>query len=97
MKKQKPQTIFLNEFARDFTPEQKKIVQDEIAYYYLLTQFKEARESRGLTQEQLAKKANINRTTLSKVETGSRNATIATLSKLAMAMDMQLDMRLKAY
>lgn len=51
----------------------------------------------GLTQDELAKKAKINRTTLSKVETGSRNATIDTLIKLASAMDMQLDMSLRAY
>ncbi len=97
MKKTKPKTISLKQFAKGFTPEQKKIAQDEVKYYYLLTQFKEAREKKGLTQEELAKKAKINRTTLSKVETGSRNATIDTLSRLAMAMDMQLDMRLRAY
>ncbi len=96
MKKKQPKTISLKQFAKDFTSEQKKIVKEEIKYYYLLTQFKEAREKKGLSQEELAQKAQINRTTLSKVETGSRNATIDTLSKIALAMDMQLDMRLRA-
>jgi len=97
MKKKQPKTVNLKQFAKNFTPMQNKIAQDEIKYYYLLTQFKEAREKKGLSQEELAYKAQINRTTLSKVETGNRNATIDTLSKIALAMDMQLDMRLRSY
>lgn len=97
MKKNRPKTISIEEFAQDFTPEQKRIADEEIEYYYLLTQFKEAREKKGLTQEELAKRAKVNRTTLSKVETGNRNATIDTLSRLALAMDMRLDMKLRAY
>lgn len=97
MKKQRPKTVSLNQFKKRFSEVQKKRIAEEVKHYYLLTQFKEAREKMGLTQDELAKKANVNRTTLSKVETGSRNATIDTLSKLASAMDMQLDMKLHAY
>lgn len=91
----KPKTITLKEFAKEFTQEQRKIVDEETRHYYLLTSFKEAREKRGLSQEELAAKANVNRTTLSKIESGLRNATISTLEKLATAMDMKLDVRLR--
>jgi DNA-binding XRE family transcriptional regulator len=93
---QQPKTISLQDFAKDFTPEQKKIVEAETRYYYLLTSFKEAREKKGMTQQELAHKAQVNRSTLSNVETGLRNATIGTLDKLAAAMDLKLDVRLRA-
>ena len=92
---QKPRTTTLKEFIKNFTPEQKRIVEEETQYYYLLTTFKEAREEKGLTQEELAKKAKVNRTTLSKIESGLRNATIGTLDRLATALDMKLDVRLR--
>lgn len=92
----KSKTVSLAEFAKDFTPAQRVIVEEEIKYYDLLTFFKAAREERGMTQEQLAVKANVNRTTLSRIESGLRNATIETLSKLAGAMDLRLDVRLSA-
>ena len=93
--KNQAKTITLQEFSKNFTEKQRKIVIEEVKYYDLLTSFKEAREKRGITQEELAVKANINRTTLSKIESGLRNATVETLSKLASAMDMQLEVRLK--
>jgi DNA-binding XRE family transcriptional regulator len=97
MKNKQPQTISLKEFSNRLTLEQKKMVAEEIDYYYLLTQFKDTREKMGISQEELAKKAQINRTTLSRVETGSRNATIETLNRIASAMDMQLNIHLSPY
>ncbi len=95
MKKQ-PKTISIKEFSQGFSQEQKRIVEEETRFYFLLTSFKEAREKKGLSQEELARKAKVNRTTLSKIESGLRNATIDTLDKLATAMDMKLDVRLRA-
>lgn len=95
MKNQTKNTLTLKEFSKNLSFEQQKIIAEEIKYYDLLTSFKEAREKKGITQEQLAAKANINRTTLSKIESGLRNATIGTLSKLASAMDMELEVKLK--
>jgi len=94
MKTKKPKTINIKEFSQNFNQEQKKIVAEEIRNYDLLLSFKKARKKKGLSQEALAKKANINRSTLSKVETGLRNATIDTLMKIAHAIDMKLDIRL---
>src|SRR5471030_396738 len=96
MNKLHPKTITLKEFYKHFTPKQRKIVEEEKKYLELLMQIKQSRERKGLSQEQLAQKANINRTTLSKVESGLRNATVETLTKITQAMDMKLEFRLKA-
>lgn len=93
--KNQQKTVSLKEFSKHFTPEQHKMAEDEMRYYDLLTSFKEAREKKGLTQEELATKANINRTTLSKIESGLRNATIETLSRIASALDLQLEVKLR--
>lgn len=95
MKKSRPETITLKEFIGGLNEEQKRIVDEEIQYYRLLTTFKEARESKGFSQDELARKAKINRTTLSKIESGLRNATIDTMMKLARALDMNLELRLR--
>ena len=94
MKSKKPKTISIKKFSHNFTNEQNKLVSEEIRYYDLLASFRAIRKKKGLSQEELAKKANLNRTTLSKVETGLRNATINTLMKIANAMDMKLDIKL---
>ena len=94
MKKNIPQTIALKEFKKRFNKEQKQQIQAEIKYYDLLVTFKEARKFEGLTQEELAKKADVNRTTLSQLESGSRNATIDTLMRLAHALGRDLKLSL---
>jgi XRE family transcriptional regulator, regulator of sulfur utilization len=49
----------------------------------------ELREARGLTQAELAKQAKIERTYLTKLETGAKaNPTLATLKRLAKALDV---------
>jgi DNA-binding XRE family transcriptional regulator len=49
------------------------------------------REQRGLTQEELAKRAGISKPYLSQIETGKRQGTVETLSALARALDVPLD------
>lgn len=44
------------------------------------------RNSKGLTQEQLADKADIDRVALANIETGKRRPTVTTLLKLANAL-----------
>lgn len=90
-----PKTISLKEFSRDFSEEQKKIVAEESLYYYLSVSFKKAREQKGLTQAELAQMAKVQRSTVSKIESGSFNVSFSTLVKLASAMKMKLDVSLK--
>jgi transcriptional regulator with XRE-family HTH domain len=49
---------------------------------------KRIRLERGLSQEQLADLAHLDRTYVSSCETGRRNATIRTIARLAAALDV---------
>lgn len=48
------------------------------------------RKQRGLSQEKLALKAGIDRTYLACIETGKRNATLLSLEKVAIALDISM-------
>ena len=51
---------------------------------------REIREKRGLSQEQLADKMNISRSTISKIESGKFNCSIDYLSKFAYFLDFEI-------
>ncbi|OGJ37178.1 MAG: hypothetical protein A2383_03095 [Candidatus Pacebacteria bacterium RIFOXYB1_FULL_39_46] len=93
-KTKKPPYITLKEFDKRFTPEEMSWIEQKSKYYELLFIFQFARKSRKITQEKLAKKAKINRTTLSEIETGQRNATLDVMMRLAAALDMNLEIKL---
>lgn len=48
------------------------------------------REKRGLSQEQLAEKMNISRSTISKIESGKFNCSIDYLCKFASYLDFEI-------
>ena len=52
---------------------------------------KEIRLARGMTQEQLADKVGIERTSITNYELGTREPSLDTLRKLAEALDCTLD------
>ena len=51
---------------------------------------REIREKRGLSQEQLAEKMNISRSTISKIESGKFNCSIDYLSKFAISLGFNI-------
>lgn len=51
---------------------------------------REIREKRGLSQEQLADKMNISRSTISKIESGKFNCSIDYLSKFASFLNFEI-------
>lgn len=51
---------------------------------------RELRIERGLSQEELAQRAGLDRTYVSQAEQGRRNATLRTLQKIATALDTEL-------
>ena len=51
---------------------------------------RQIREARGLTQEQLAQRAGLNNTTISRIETYSHDPTITTVRAIAQALDMSV-------
>jgi transcriptional regulator with XRE-family HTH domain len=48
---------------------------------------KEIRQSKGITQEELAIKAQLHRTYISSIELGKRNISLLNIEKLAKALD----------
>lgn len=50
----------------------------------------EARLAKKLTQEQLAKKAGVNQATIARLESGTNNPTIATVTRVASALGKEL-------
>lgn len=48
------------------------------------------RENRGLSQEQLAEKMNISRSTISKIESGKFNCSLDYLSKFALFLNFEI-------
>lgn len=61
--------------------------------YQLVRAIVEARESQGLTQEQLATASGINRADISRLENGSGNPSLRTLKKLATGLGKHLEIR----
>ncbi len=87
-------TVTFQEIKKDLTADDRKAIELEKKYYHLVVSLRKMRESLGLTQEQLASKSNIPRTTISKVESGNRNVTIDVLMTLAKAMNKNLVLQL---
>ncbi|NCN03517.1 MAG: helix-turn-helix transcriptional regulator [Candidatus Pacebacteria bacterium] len=88
--------IPLEEWSKQFTKEGLKAAEKRINYeetvkcYKVVQQLKKIRKELKLTQQQVADKAEINRSIVAKVESGQRNATLNTLMRLAKAMGKEL-------
>lgn len=82
--------IPLKEWNKQFTLAQKQKAKITNNYYAVVEEFKKTRKKLGLTQQQLADKAGIDRTVVTKIETGARNTTLSTLMMFADAMDKKL-------
>lgn len=96
MNKQKLQqnTISLKALSEGITSAERSVIESEKKYYELVVTLKEKRESLGLTQEKLAQLSNLPRTTITKVESGSRNATLETLMRIAEALGTSVELKL---
>ncbi len=86
-------SITLEEFTKDLTPEDRQFIEAEKKYYYLRLAMRNKRKKLGLTQEKLAKLSKVPRTTIAKVESGSRNTTIETLMTLAHSMGSTIEIK----
>lgn len=57
----------------------------------MMLSIKRVREEKGMTQEQLAEKANVNRSLLNQLETGKlKNTSINTLQKIADTLNCKI-------
>lgn len=87
----KEKTIPFEDLVAELTPTQKRLMESFGRQYDMLVALRKLRKDLGLTQEELAKKADIPRTTISKIESGSYNPTINTLVEIASALDKKLE------
>jgi DNA-binding XRE family transcriptional regulator len=85
----------LKDFMADITKEEREFIDQEKKYYEIVVALRKKREKMGLTQAKLAELSNIPRTTITKVESGTRNATLQTLMSLARAMGSRFEMKLR--
>lgn len=86
----KTKMIPAENFLNDLSAEERKQIEQEKKYYRLVVSLKQKREQLGLSQGELAKLAKLPRTTITKVESGSRNTTLETLMSMANAMGRDL-------
>lgn len=94
MKNIRKNTISLAQFGKGITREERQFIEAEKKYYQVVVSLRKKREDLGLTQEKLAYLSKVPRTTITRVESGSRNATIQTLLSLAQAMGKNIELRL---
>ena len=82
--------ISLNQWSKQFTKAQKQKAKKANNYYAVVEEFKKTRKELGLTQQELADKIGIDRTVITKIETGARNTTLSSLMMFAEGMDKKL-------
>ena len=92
-KKIKKLSITLEEFGKHFTEAENKQVEDELKYYIFSHALRDKRKKLGLTQEKLSKMSKVPRTTITKIESGSRNTTLETLMTLAHSMGSTIEIK----
>lgn len=86
----KNNNVSLNEWSKQFSPAQKRKAKKSNDYYAVVEEFKKIRKELGFTQQELADKMGIDRTVITKIETGARNTTLNSLIKFAEGMDKKL-------
>lgn len=89
------QAIPLAEILAKLTPEEREFIETEKKYMQIVMTLTTLRKSLGLTQSALAKKSKLPRTTICKVESGTRNTTLETLMVMAQAMGKRIEVTLR--
>ncbi len=69
--------------------------ENELKAEILAYQFKELRKKKHLTQTQLAEKIGMEKGQISKIENGKFNLTLATINKIAVALDARVNFYLQ--
>ena len=82
-----------NNFFHKFQSNKKyqKLLQGERDLFDIAIQIAETRKKRRITQVQLAKKVGMPQSQIARIESGNHNITIETLSKIAGALDVRVN------
>ena len=70
--------------------EYQKMLQEERELLAIAIAIAEARQKKKITQVQLAKKTGMPQSQIARLESGSHNTTLATLYRVARALDLQV-------
>ncbi len=71
-------------------PEIREMVEKELVNLELGIRIAQLREAENLNQTQLAARAGMNASKISRIETSTRNITLGTLARVALALDRQV-------
>lgn len=88
----KSNTVSLQEAINQLSEAEKKEVELEVQNYYMLLEVRKMRKELGLSQAELAAKARLPRTTITKIESGLYNPTLGTLMAIAHAVNKKLQL-----
>lgn len=84
-----------DDFIREFdkSAERRKKYREQRPYYDLIRELVELRNSLGITQDELAKRAGVSQSRISRIEAGEHDIQLSTLIKLAGALGCGVDLR----
>lgn len=77
------------------TEEQMRRVYSKLNFSRIITVLYKERKAQGLSQQEIAKRTGIPRTTVSKIESGNRNVTIAKIIMIAAALGKIVEIQLR--
>jgi len=86
----------MEKLYEDRSEVKKKIEENPDPMLELQLQILELRLEKGLSQEELAKKAGTKQTVISRVERGANQPSIETIQKIANALDRKVKIKLEA-
>jgi len=66
--------------------------QKEVARLNMIHQIKQARLSKKMTQEKLAKKADMPQSVIARIESGKRGLSFSTISRIASALGKKIEL-----
>ncbi len=90
----KGKLITFEDFCKEnFTTQEMEEINVEAEKRIAIRQLKELRKKHNLTQDKLAMKSGLPRSTISRIETGKRNVSIAKLIQIANALGKDLEIR----
>ena len=78
----------------NFTKEEQLLSDIRVKLKITLRKLKQVRETLQLTQQELAKRANVPRATISKIESGYQNVSIMKVIQVADALDKDVEIKL---
>jgi DNA-binding XRE family transcriptional regulator len=78
-----------------FSPARQKRIQEHTQYLQIAYTLRNLRKTKKLSQEALAKKMNVKREFISRIESGTQNITLNTLYRIGAVMGKEVEVTFK--